>query len=55
MDCKHLKVAGNTTKYYYCKAKDKEIDMWECQSCPLRLKTRQLDIINTIFNSFKGK
>ena len=37
MDCKHIEVRGNTTKYYYCKAKDKSIDKTECKNCMLKI------------------
>lgn len=37
MNCKHVTVKGNTTKYYYCKAKNKAVEEYECRDCMLRL------------------
>lgn len=37
MNCKHIKIAGNTTKYYYCNAKKKAIDIYECKNCLLKI------------------
>jgi len=53
MNCKHLKVAGKTTKYFYCNAKDKAIDEYECKNCPLKLPDRNLQ--NELVELFFGK
>lgn len=37
MNCKHCKVEGATTKYFYCKVKQKAIGEYECKNCPMRL------------------
>lgn len=36
MNCKHVEVRGNKTKYYYCKAKEKPVDDYHCRDCMLR-------------------
>lgn len=50
-NCIHCEVKGNTTKYYYCNAKRKSINVYNCTSCPLRIE--KIDK-NTIENFFKG-
>ena len=37
MNCKHLQTRGNTTKYYWCGAKSKQINGYECNNCLLKL------------------
>lgn len=37
MNCKHCKVQGNTTKYYYCTLKGKAVDEYICKSCMMRI------------------
>ena len=37
MNCKHVEVQGNITKYYWCKAKGKSVDNYQCRDCMLRL------------------
>lgn len=37
MNCKHIEVKGNTTKYYFCKLKNKSVDIYNCKNCPLKL------------------
>ena len=37
MNCKHVEIRGNTTKYYYCKVKGKSVDDYQCRDCMLRL------------------
>jgi len=37
MNCKHVKIAGNTTKYYYCKALNKAVDDYKCRDCLLKI------------------
>lgn len=49
MNCKHLKVAGNTTKYFYCNAKEKAINNFECNNCLLKISDN-----NTIIEFLKG-
>lgn len=38
MNCKHLSVEGNTTKYYYCKIKEKTVDKYNCKDCMLKIR-----------------
>ncbi len=51
MNCKHLKVAGRTTKYYYCQAKEEAIDTWQCENCPLKItdKNSMNELVNKFF------
>lgn len=37
MNCKHVEVQGNTTKYYWCKVKGKSVDDYQCRDCMLKL------------------
>ena len=37
MNCKHIKIQGNTTKYYYCTLKNKAVDEYSCKSCMMRI------------------
>lgn len=37
MNCKHVRVKGTTTKYYYCPLKRKSVDDYICRDCMLRL------------------
>ena len=37
MNCKHSEVRGNTTKYFYCKLKEKAVDDYNCKNCIMKL------------------
>ena len=37
MNCKHCKVQGNTTKYFYCQLKEKAVYDCECRNCVMKL------------------
>ena len=37
MNCKHCKIQGNTTKYFYCQLKGKAIDEYMCKNCVMKL------------------
>lgn len=37
MNCKHIEVKGNTTKYFFCKVKNKSVDRYECRDCMLKI------------------
>lgn len=37
MNCKHVKVVGNTTKHWYCSLKDKAVDDYACKDCMMKL------------------
>ena len=37
MNCKHIEIKGNTTKYYYCKVKEKPIEEKDCKNCMLKI------------------
>lgn len=52
MNCKHIEVKGNTTKYFYCKVKEKSVDTYECRDCPLKITglPKEFDIL---FGGFK--
>ena len=56
MQCKWIKVEGNTTKYYRCSLKDKAIDEHECKKCLMFIKDNNADdIVNQLFSMFGGK
>lgn len=42
MNCKHRKIKGNTTKYFWCNLKEKSVDDYQCEDCPLKLKYSDL-------------
>lgn len=51
-NCIHCEEKGSgDNKYYYCEAKRKTINVYNCTSCPLRIE--KIDK-NTIENFFKG-
>ena len=52
MNCKHKTIEGRTTKYYYCKAKGKAIDDYNCKDCMLRISDLPKEI-EQLFGSFK--
>ncbi len=57
MQCKWIKVEGNTTKYFRCSLKDKAIDGYECRDCPMFIKDSKVDdseIVNRLFGAFGG-
>ena len=37
MNCKHVTVKGNTTKYFYCNLKGQTVDDYKCRDCVMRL------------------
>ena len=37
MNCKHSEIRGTTTKYYYCKIKNKAVDDSKCKKCMMKL------------------
>lgn len=37
MNCKHVRVEGKTTKYFYCKLRDKTVDDYSCRNCVMKL------------------
>lgn len=51
MNCKHLKVEENTTKYYFCNAKKKSINEYECKNCLLKISVMNGE---DIYNFLKG-
>lgn len=53
-NCIHCEVKGNTTKYYYCNAKRKPIDVHDCTSCPLRIEKINDSTIANFFKGFGG-
>ena len=56
MQCKWLKVEGNTTKYFRCSLKNKAIDEYECRDCPMFIKDNKADdIVNQLFGMFGGR
>lgn len=56
MQCKWIKVEGQTTKYFRCGLKDKAIDEHKCRNCPMFIKDNNADdIVNQLFGMFGGK
>lgn len=37
MNCKHVTVKGNTTKYFYCNLKGQAVDDYKCRDCMMKL------------------
>lgn len=37
MNCKHCEIRGNTTKYFYCKLREKAVDDYSCENCVMKL------------------
>lgn len=52
-NCIHCEVKGNITKYYYCNAKRKSINIYDCTKCPLRIEKNTNEIEN-FFRGFGG-
>ena len=56
MQCKWIKVEGNTTKYFKCTLKDKAIDEYKCKDCPMFLKDNNADdVVTRLFGTFGGR
>ena len=53
-NCIHCEVKGNITKYYYCNAKRKSINVYNCTSCPLRIEKINDSTIANFFKGFGG-
>lgn len=51
MKCKHRKIEGITTKYFYCGIKDKAINEYvDCKDCPLKIPDTSVnDFLKEIF------
>lgn len=54
MNCIHLNLEGNTTKYYFCKVKNKSINEFECRNCLLKIDGKQGES-NEIFDYLKNE
>lgn len=54
MSCVHLKVEGSTTKYYFCKAKNKAINTFECRDCLLKIQDAK-STIEELFGTLNRK
>lgn len=54
MNCKHCEVRGNTTKYFWCRLKDKSVDYYSCRDCPLKINKIPNEV-EELFGSFKRK
>ncbi len=52
MNCKHCVVEGNTTKYFWCKLKNKAVDQYSCRDCLMKLPSVP-DEVERLFGSFK--
>lgn len=49
MSCKHLRVEGNTTKYFVCGITEKAIDEYKCRDCMMKIDDNAEEKINEIF------
>ena len=55
MQCKWIKVEGNTTKYYRCNLKDRAIYAEECRHCPMFIQDNKADdVVSRLFGMFGG-
>lgn len=54
MNCNHATVKGNTTKYFWCSAKEKSISEYECKDCLLKIPGARIDIIENLFGSLRN-
>lgn len=54
MNCVNLKVEGNTTKYYFCKVKNKAINTLECRDCLLKINGAK-NIVEELFDTLNKK
>jgi len=52
MNCKHERIEGKTTKYYFCKLKGKAIDDCQCSRCMMRIPDLP-EGFEQLFGSFK--
>ena len=48
MVCKHIKVQGDTTKYFYCTLFNKSVDEYKCKNCMMRIKNKN-NKLNELF------
>lgn len=53
MNCKHCKIQGNTTKYFYCQLKNKAIDNYMCKNCVMKLPSLP-EGIEELFGGFRN-
>lgn len=55
MGCRHRKIVGNTTKYFYCNVKEKAIDdCIDCKNCLLKLEDNSSQL-GDLFGEIFGK
>lgn len=54
MNCKHCEVKGNTTKYFWCRVKNKSISDLDCRDCMLKIESMP-DMVNEIFGNLSKK
>ena len=55
MGCKHRKIVGGTTKYFYCNVKGKAIDEYsDCRNCLLKLEDNS-NLAQDLFEEIFGK
>ena len=55
MNCKHAEIRGNTTKYYYCKLKDKTVDDYSCRNCVMKLPDLPKEWFEELFGGLNGR
>ena len=53
-NCIHCEEKGNTTKWYYCNAKNKSIDIYNCTKCPLRIEKMSKNTVEEFLKGFGG-
>ena len=54
MNCKHVELRGNTTKYYWCKLFNKSVDDYSCRECMMKIPDLPEEF-NKLFNGFRRK
>ena len=54
MNCKHVKLVGSTTKYWYCSIKEKAVDDYSCKDCILRLPNLPEGFEEVFGKGFRG-
>lgn len=54
-NCIHCREKGSgDNKYYYCEAKRKSIDIYNCTSCPLRIEKISKNTVEEFLKGFGG-
>lgn len=54
MACKHRKVKGGTTKYFYCSIFNKSVDNYKCNNCLMKIESEG-EQLNRLFSQIFGQ